>query len=433
MKVGWKHKRLKFAASYFVSNVDKHSEKDELPVRLCNYTDVYYNERIHPRMELMRATASLVEIEKFRLEKGDVIITKDSEEWQDIAVPALVEESAPDLICGYHLAVVRPEKRSLIGEFLLRAFQSGAINHQFRVASNGVTRYGLPKEAIGSAVLPIPPLGEQLRIAAFLDGKLGRLDDLMRKKERQLALLAEKRRALISHAVTRGLTPKTKTKFSGISWLGDIPLHWQVKRVKYLATKIGSGKTPLGGSSVYLTEGVMFLRSQNVYEGGLRLDDVVYISEAIDEELATSRVEANDILLNITGASIGRVCKFPEGMPKANVNQHVCIVRPDRAFSPNYLTAALQSHFTKHQIFAGETGTSREGLNFEQVGNIVVAGPFHDLAEQKAIATLLERNLAALAGAVTKLTSQLAKLLEYRQTLITAAVTGQIAIPEAAA
>jgi type I restriction enzyme S subunit len=278
-----------------------------------------------------------------------------------------------------------------------------------------------------------PPKKEQDAIAAFLDAKLGRLDELVRKKERQLALLAEKRQALISHAITRGLNPNAPTKPSGLAWLGSIPAHWQVKRVKYLVTKIGSGKTPLGGSQVYTAEGVIFLRSQNVHDDGFRLDDVVCISDKIDEELSASRVEPNDILLNITGASIGRVCKFPSGMPRANVNQHVCIVRPHHRFSPDYLAYALQSRFTKHQIFAGETGTSREGLNFEQVGNLLVFGPFHAREEQTAIAMALERTLAALAGATAKLTEQLSKLREYRQALITVAVTGQVAIPEEAA
>jgi type I restriction enzyme S subunit len=331
------------------------------------------------------------------------------------------------------LHVMRPKKQ--VDErflfYITRSSWFRSAGERMMFGAGGQKR--VPEDFIKDFVLPLPGKDQQRRIAVWLDGKLGRLDELVRKKERQLALLAEKRQALISHAVTRGLNPNAPTKPSGLPWLGEIPSHWQIMRVKYLTTKIGSGKTPLGGSQVYTTEGVMFLRSQNIYDAGLRLDDVVFITEAMDEELATSRVQSDDILLNITGASIGRSCIYPVGMPRANVNQHVCILRIHRAFSPNYLAFALQSQFTKHQIFAGENGTSREGLNFEQVGNLVVTGPFQDAAEQAAITNWLKGALHKLDIAHEKLTLQITKLREYRQALITAAVTGEIKVPEAAA
>jgi type I restriction enzyme S subunit len=178
----WDVKRLKTSASYRVSNVDKVPAEDEEPVRLCNYTDVYYNDYISPDMELMETTASPDEIKKFRLEVGDVVITKDSEEWSDIAIPALVVKTAHDLVCGYHLAIVRPEIRKLLGPFLLRLFQACAVNQQFQIAATGVTRYGLPKSAIGEAWLPIPPTDEQLAIANFLNRETARIDALVAKK-----------------------------------------------------------------------------------------------------------------------------------------------------------------------------------------------------------------------------------------------------------
>src|SRR5205814_5695223 len=138
---------LKSVATYWVSNVDKTVVEDEVPVRLCNYTDVYYNENITPRMPLMEATATPDEIRRFHLNVSDVVITKDSEEWSDIAVPALVVQTADDLVCGYHLGITRPDANKLCGEYLLRTFQACAVNQQFQVAATGVTRYGLPKSA----------------------------------------------------------------------------------------------------------------------------------------------------------------------------------------------------------------------------------------------------------------------------------------------
>jgi type I restriction enzyme S subunit len=114
----WAVKRLKTSAVCWGSNVDKIPAEDELPVRLCSYTDVYYNDHITSDMDLMETTATANEIRRFGLREGDVVITKDSEEWSDIAVPALVKKSALDLVCGYHLAIIRSKANILFGDYL---------------------------------------------------------------------------------------------------------------------------------------------------------------------------------------------------------------------------------------------------------------------------------------------------------------------------
>lgn len=208
----WEVKRLKTSAKCWVSNVNKVPSEEELSVKLVNYTDVYYNESIRPDLALMETTATKEEIKRFGLQVNDILITKDSEEWSDIAVPALVVDTAPDLVCGYHLAIIRPDPKRLLGPFLLRAFQSCAINQQFQVAASGVTRYGLPKSAIGEAWVPIPSLEEQRAIADFLNLHTANIDSLVGKKQNfdsiatkvqdAVKLLQEYRTALITAAVT---------------------------------------------------------------------------------------------------------------------------------------------------------------------------------------------------------------------------------------
>ena len=149
-----------------------------------------------------------------------------------------------------------------------------------------------------------------------------------------------------------------------------------------LTEKIGSGKTPLGGERVYTKKGILFLRSQNIYPDCLHLDDVAYIPEAIDEEMSTTRVKMNDILLNISGASIGRCTIFKLDEP-ANVNQHVCIIRTFPDLSPLFLTYYLQSRFGQQQIFKYTTKGNREGLNFQQIGNFEI--PIPTITEQNKI------------------------------------------------
>jgi type I restriction enzyme, S subunit len=165
----WKVLRLRNVCTLLVSNVDKKTEPNEEAVRLCNYVDVYKNARITNRIKFMRATASQNEIERFRIKTGDVIITKDSETWDDIAVPAIANYEASDLVCGYHLAILRPRQELMRGSFLFRAIQSNPVSYQFHVSANGVTRYGLSQGAIKDVMIPVPSVDEQEAITRVID------------------------------------------------------------------------------------------------------------------------------------------------------------------------------------------------------------------------------------------------------------------------
>ncbi len=208
----WPMRRLRTVADLRVSNVDKHSKPGEQSVRLCNYTDVYKNSTITANMPFMAATATPEEVKAFRLEVGDVIITKDSEDWQDIGVPAVVEETAEDLICGYHLAILRPTPTTMTGPFLAYALRSRFVVTQFSIAATGVTRYGLSHGAIKSITLPVPPLPEQERIVRHIDQATATLNHALRRAAREIELIQEFRTRLIADVVTgkldvRGFIP----------------------------------------------------------------------------------------------------------------------------------------------------------------------------------------------------------------------------------
>jgi len=156
----WGASRLKSIASISLSNVDKKREEGQEPVQLCNYVDVYKSEYITLDMDFMAASATREQIRRFALQDGDVLITKDSESWDDIAVPACVAEDMPSVLCGYHLALIRPDRETSVGRYLARAFASVGLRDQFWVSANGITRYGLTGDAISTGVLPVPPIDE---------------------------------------------------------------------------------------------------------------------------------------------------------------------------------------------------------------------------------------------------------------------------------
>jgi type I restriction enzyme S subunit len=421
----WRAERIKHVANVEISNIDKKSDPDEPEVLLCNYTDVYNNEFITSEFDFMKATASIGQISKLSLKKGDIVITKDSETANDIAVPALIDEDIDNLVCGYHLALLRPNNCDIKGRFLLRILQSKKINDQFTVSADGVTRFGISSYPIKNSYLIIPPIEEQNKISEYIDQETSQINAINEKYEKLIELLKEKRIALISNAVTKGLNPDVKMKDSGVEWIGEIPDHWEVKKIGYIANKIGSGKTPKGGSEIYINEGVMLIRSQNVYDEGLLLDDVAYIDNEIDEEMSQTRLKENDLLLNITGASIGRTNTVPANILPANVNQHVCIIRLRNGLFTQYVSYCLKSKIVKHQIFSIENGTSREGLNFPQVKNLVLILP-NNIAEQEEIADYLNQETSRIDQLIEKINKQIDQLSEYKTSLISHAVTGKI-------
>ena len=278
---------------------------------------------------------------------------------------------------------------------------------------------------ISSFRMVYPSLDEQKIIADFLDKRLAQVDALIAKQEILLEKLAEQRVALISHAVTKGLNPDVEMKESTNIWLGKIPETWVLKPTKYFLSYVGSGKTPKGGSEVYIDEGIMMIRSQNVHDDGLRLEDVVHITDEADQGQINTRVYEDDVLLNITGASLGRVSLVPKGIPLANVNQHVCILRPiQNLILPEFLHLIMQSHYAKSLIKSEENGTSREGLTFEQIKAMVFALPLID--EQMKICEYIKVELGFINNSRDACNNLIGKLKEYRSTLITQVVTGKI-------
>ena len=238
---------LREIADVRLSSVDKKTKSGENPVRLCNYTDVYNNNFIKADMEFMPATGTDREIENCTLYTGDVVITKDSETDDDIGVPALVRENVPDLVCGYHLAILRPNPSKVDGTYLFYALGLNETQHQFHSYANGITRFGIRKADIGLVEIPLPLLPEQRAIAHIL----GTLDDKIELNRRMNQTLEAMARAIFQdwfvafgpvRAKLEGQDPYLPPELWGLfpddlvdSELGDIPEGWEVKALDDIA------------------------------------------------------------------------------------------------------------------------------------------------------------------------------------------------------
>jgi type I restriction enzyme, S subunit len=167
----------------------------------------------------------------------------------------------------------------------------------------------------------------------------------------------------------------------------DFSDNWQKRKLEAITEKVNSGKTPLGGESVYVNSGILFIRSQNVLDSKLSLENSTYITEEVNSTMKNSIVKAKDILLNITGASLGRSCVVPNDFTIGNVNQHVCIVRLNKDNDPYFLQPIFASEKGQNLFTSLQTGSGREGLNFQSIKNLSLLFP--SLPEQQKIASFL--------------------------------------------
>ena len=240
--------------------------------------------------------------------------------------------------------------------------------------------------------ISVPPLPEQRAIADVLDS----IDGAIERTEAVIAATETLRDSLLHELLTRGV-PGWHSEWKDVPGIGTIPADWEVVRLGAGVVHVGSGVTPRGGKSVYTPSGITFLRSQNVHFDGLRLENVVRIPPETDKAMARSRVQPNDVLLNITGASIGRCTVVPSDFGPANVNQHVCIIRTSDQFNPRYVWKWLSTPRSQKEIDDIQTGQSRQGLNYQQVRQLSIALP--PRSEQDAFVEILSGLDATIAEA----------------------------------
>ena len=364
-------------------------------------------------------------LEKYQLVEVNDFVMNNQQAWRGsvgvspykgIVSPAYLIFSFNKKICAPKFFKYFLRDKGVVDQFMIASMSVGTIQRQ--------VKWHLLK----TIQLSIPSLIEQNTIANFLDTETARIDNLISKQEKLIELLEEQRKSIISHAVTKGLNPNAPMKDSGVEWLGDVPEHWEVTFIKYITKKISSGKTPLGGAEVYTDEGVIFLRSQNIYNDGLHLDDVSFIPHEIHASMKSSAVKKNDVLLNITGGSIGRTCLVDCEIGEANVNQHVCIIRTSKDKYAKWLSVFMKSNSAQSQIFYSQTGAGREGLNFSQIGNMRLLFP--PFVEQQEILDFLDQENLRFDNLILKQQSLIEKMKEYRASIISHAVTGKIDVRE---
>lgn len=389
------------------------------------YPCVRYGELYTTYRTKFDRTVSFVDNELFdkchKIYNGDVAMTLTGENKTDIAMAVTYEGDEPiamggDMTCWSH---------HMMNPLYLVYFINSpyAISCKRNLATGDIIIH-ISNDKLASILMPVPPLAEQHRIVAKIEEILPYIEQYdkaytkletfnkkfpedMKKSILQLAMqgklveqrpeegtadeqyeqiVAEKAQ-LIKDGKIKKEKPLPEITEDEIPF--EIPVSWKWVRLSAICEKIGSGSTPTGGKNVYQDDGILFLRSQNVYNDGLRFDGIAFISEELNRP--NSVVVAKDILLNITGGSIGRCALVPDDFDKANINQHVMIIRLVNLDLRFWVHFVIISAYIQQKIMDVQVGVSREGLSAEKLKNFII--PLPPLAEQKRIVAKIEELL----------------------------------------
>ena len=301
-----------------------------------------------------------------------------------------------------------------------------------------VTSTALPsmtQRDLGSQEIAVPPKKEQKAIADFLDKECAQIDSIAADLEKQIALLQQYKKSLIAETVTKGLDNSVPMKDSGVEWIGEIPVGWELSRIKYLTDNhhpypIGDGDHGMIKADDYLTEGIPYIRVLNLTWGsGLNLENLVFISNEMYSLIKNSELKPNDILIAKTGATIGKTAIVPDSLPVSNTTSHVGKITLANVHDAKYFYYVMTSSIVQKQIQdISAMQSTRPELGIEGLKNLILTVPPFDI--QQHIARFLDDHCAKIDRVLHEKGKQLSVIKQHKKSLIYEYVTGKKRVKE---
>lgn len=418
----WSREPLGRVAEVRPSNVDKQSNLGEQPVRLCNYMDVYTRDYITEDIAFMEATATSAERQRFCVERGDVLITKDSETPDDIGISAVVLDDIKDLVCGYHLALLKPNRGRVDPVYLAKQLASSESARYFGRLANGSTRYGLSYGSIAATPIRLAPLPDQQRIADILST----LDDAIEQTEALIAKTQQIKAGLMHDLFTRGVLPNGQLrpprdeapKLYRESPLGWIPKEWEVESFGSVTPDGAPICYGIVQPGEYHHDGVPVVAIFNL---NTDYSSLHRSSGVIESAYVRSRIREGDVLLSIKG-SIGRADVTPPEF-SGNISRDVARIRPRAGIQSLWLRYALESKPVQSLLGRISVGTTRQELSIGRLKQVQIAIPPEP--EQDRIARRLASSDANACGE----RDSLSKLERLKRGLMHDLLTGRVRVP----
>lgn len=416
---GWRETPLRTVATVRFSSVDKLSHESEVPVKLCNYTDVYSQDYITAGLDFMEATATDNEVRRFALEVGDVLITKDSETPDDIGVPTIVDETLPTLVCGYHLGLIRPDPHQVDSTFLGKQIAHRRIARYFAHTANGLTRHGLPIGAVEQTPIWLPPISAQTAIGAILR----KIDALIDSSEAVLAKLRQVRAGLLHDLLTRGLDadgqlrdPDAHPDQFKDSPLGRISGEWEidslVSRISFPQGQVDPRYEPychftlVAPDHIESETGRLLERATAAAQGAI---SGKYLFAAGDVLYSKIRPYLRKAVL-ADGTGLCSADMYP--------------LRPQPGTNPKFLLAVMLGESFSRFASAVSMRSGFPKINRQEMAEYQLAWPLPD--EQNRIADIIESH----DDLITAEQSELTKLRQLKSGLMTDLLEGRVRVPE---
>ena len=412
----WDAKPLKFLCTYNDEVVAENKSKDYE----IEYVDIGSVSAINGISHTERMLFDAAPSRARRIVKdGDVIVSTVRTYLEAIAP---VTNPPENLIVSTGFAVIRPTAELFKGyaAYCLRA--KGFIKE---VVARSV---GVSYPAINASDLvniPIPEINyfEQNQIANFLDHETAKIDRLIEKQKQLIQLLKEKRQAVISHAVTKGLDPSVKMKDSGVEWLGEVPEHWSVIAISKIADKITNGY--VGPTrDILVEEGIPYVQATHIKKGKVNFDNAYFVRQKWSDNHSKSILKQNDVLIVQTGAGTGDVGLVSDKEEGFNCHALIILQSKKNIMFGGYLAYVLQSDYGYSTLYSIRTGGMHPHLNCGEVQFVKV--PVPDFEEQKKVVSFIKDHIERYALLVNKAESAIQLMQERRTALISAAVTGKI-------
>lgn len=410
----WETTKIRFYYDVQLGKMLQPESKNEsdFEVKYLKAQHVQWNQINLDDLPTMWATER--EIEKFSVQQGDLLICEGGE----VGRSALLDEKIDVCIIQNALHRVRAKEKSCV-KYLQYFMQHVSNALWFDILCNKATIAHLTGEKLAALDFPLPPLEEQQAITYFLDRKTAQIDELIAKKEALLEKLDEKRTALITRVVTKGLDPSAPMKESGLEWLGEIPAHWEVKRLKYIAScndECLAENTDTQYEIKYID-----ISSVNLSAG-------ITHKETLSFEKAPSRarriVRHGDTIVSTVRTYLKTIAPIIDPEENLIVSTGFAVIRPKEHYSSCFLGYFLQTEGFVGQVVANSVGVSYPAINANELLQISVIVP--PLEEQQALALHIERKTATIEHQKAQVTEAIERLKEYRTALITDAVTGKM-------
>ncbi len=425
----WRHLPIKVLFTDRISGAwGEEPENDDDGIVCIRAADFITDEMRHKKNDLTRRKYNTREVATRKLKIGDLIIEKSGGGDNQPVGRIISFDLDEPALCSNFLERLRPNDQILysrFGVYLLYSLWANRNTIPFIKQTTGIQN--LDSEEYLSQLTYLPSLATQRAIAAYLDHETAKIDAMIDAKQRLLALLAEKRRALITHAVTRGLDPAAPMRDSGVPWIGEVPKHWEVTNLKYVA-QIGNGSTPRRDYMPYWQDGNFPWLTSTVVNQDIIEEPTDFVTGFALRECHLPIVEPNSVLVAITGEgkTRGKAAVLPY---RATINQHMAYISPQtHLLHHEFLQRYLAGSYEILRIISEGTGSTKGALTCEQVGDFPISLP--PISEQLTIVIQLKTTVQRLDTLDTINQHAIELLNERRAALIAAAVTGNIHITE---